>query len=183
MQTVVGRERELATIERLLGRGLREYSALLLSGEAGIGKTTVWQEAVRLGEEASFRVLRCRPGQAEAKLGFAALSDLLSSVDEDAFAELPEPQRDAIDAALLRAAPRAAGTASRAVAAGLLSVLRRIAGQSPVLVAIDDVQWLDRPSEAALAFALRRLEPTMPCALVTAQRIDGKAPTNPLGFA
>ena len=183
MRTMVGREHELATVETLLDCGLEQYSALLLSGEAGIGKTTVWQEAVRLGEEAGFRVLRCRPGQAEAKLGFAALSDLLSSVDQDAFSALPEPQRDAVDAALLRAAPRAAGSASRAVAAGLLSVLRGIAQESPVLVAIDDVQWLDRPSEGALAFALRRLDPAMPVALVTAQRIDGKAPTDPLGFA
>jgi DNA-binding CsgD family transcriptional regulator len=183
MRTVVGREHELATVERLLDCGLEQYSALLLSGEAGIGKTTVWQEALRLGEEAGFRVLRCRPGQAEAKLGFAALADLLSSVDEDAFSALPEPQRNAVDAALLRAAPRAAGSASRAVAAGLLSVLRGIAGESPALIAIDDVQWLDRPSEGALSFALRRLDPAMSVALITAQRIDGKAPVDPLGFA
>ncbi len=183
MRTMVGREHELATVERLLDCGLEQYSALLLSGEAGIGKTTVWREAVRLGEGAGYRVLRCRPGQAEAKLGFAALADLLSSVDEDAFSALPEPQRDAVDAALLRAAPRAAGSASRAVAAGLLSVLRAIAQESPVLVAIDDVQWLDRPSEGALTFALRRLDSAMPVVLVMAQRIDGKAPTDPLGFA
>ena len=183
MRTMVGREHELATVERLLDCGLEQYSALLLSGEAGIGKTTVWQEAVRLAEAAGYRVLRCRPGQAEAKLGFAALADLLSSVDEDVFSALPEPQRDAVDAALLRAAPRAAGSASRAVAAGLLSVLRVITQESPVLVAVDDVQWLDRPSEGALAFALRRLDPAMPVALVTAQRIDGKMPADPLGFA
>ena len=183
MRTMVGREHELAAVERLLDCGLEQYSALLLSGEAGIGKTTVWQEAIHLGEEAGYRVLRCRPGQAEAKLGFAALADLLSSVDEDAFSALPEPQRDALDAALLRAAPRAAGSASRAVAAGLLSVLRGITPESPVLVAIDDVQWLDRPSESALTFALRRLEATTSVALVMAQRIDGKAPTDPLGFA
>ena len=183
MRMMVGREHELAAVETILNCGLEQYSALLLSGEAGIGKTTVWQEAVRLGEEAGFRALRCRPGQAEAKLGFAALSDLLSSVDQDAFSALPEPQRDAVDAALLRAAPRAAGSASRAVAAGLLSVLRGIAQEAPVLVAIDDVQWLDRPSEGALAFALRRLDPALPVALVTAQRIDGKAPIDPLGFA
>ena len=182
MRNVVGREAELATVERLLDCGLERYSVLLLSGEAGIGKTTVWQDAVRVGEEAGYHVLRSRPGQAEAKLGFAALSDLLSPLDEDAFSALPGPQRDAVDAALLRAAPRAAGSASRAVSAGLLSVLRRIAADSPVLVAVDDVQWLDRPSEAALAFALRRLEPDLPIAVVVAQRIDGKT-ADPLGFS
>lgn len=182
MRTVVGRERELATIGRLLERGRDAYSALLLSGEAGIGKTTVWQEAVRRAEEAGFRVLRCRPGQAEARLGYAALSDLLSPVGEDVLAALPEPQRDALEAALLRASPRGAGSASRAVAAGLLSVLRGIAEQPPVLVAIDDAQWLDRPSEAALAFALRRLEPETPLALLIAHRTDRPAAASPLGF-
>lgn len=182
MRNIVGREREFATVERVLDCGLERYSALLLSGEAGIGKTTVWHEAVRLGERAGFHVLRCRPGQAEAKLGFAALSDLLSSIDESAFSALPAPQRDAIDAALLRAAPRAAGAASRAVAAGLLAILRGLAAESPVLVAVDDVQWLDRPSESALTFALRRIEPTTPLALIAAQRIDGST-TEPLGFA
>ena len=181
MRAVVGRERELATILRVLDCGLEEYSALLLSGEAGIGKTTVWQEAVRLGEEAGFRVLRCRPGQAEAKLGFAALSDLLSPLDDEAFSTLPEPQRDAVDAALLRAAPRAPGSA-RAVAAGLLSIVRGLTRESPVLIAVDDVQWLDRPSEGALAFALRRLEPTAPLALLVAQRRDGSASPDPLGL-
>ena len=183
MRTVIGRERELATLERFLDCGHEQLSALLLLGDAGIGKTTVWQEAVRLGEEAGFRILRCRPAQTEAKLGFAALSDLLSSVDEAALSALPVPQRDAVEAALLRSAPRAAGSVSRAVAAGLLSVLRRLAEESPVVVAIDDVQWLDRPSEAALAFALRRLEPDVPLALLAAQRIDGKAATDPLGLA
>jgi ATP/maltotriose-dependent transcriptional regulator MalT len=183
MPTVIGRERELAALERFLDSGHEELSALLLVGDAGIGKTTVWQEAVRLGEKAGFNILRCRPAQTEAKLGFAALSDLLSSVDEAMLSALPAPQRDAIEAALLRSAPRAAGSGSRAVAAGLLAVLRRLAEESPVVVAIDDVQWLDRPSEVALAFALRRLEPDVPLALLAAQRIDGKAATDPLGFA
>ena len=60
MRTLIGREHELTTVERLLDHGLEQYSALLLSGEAGIGKTTLWLETLRLGEEAGFRVLRCR---------------------------------------------------------------------------------------------------------------------------
>jgi DNA-binding CsgD family transcriptional regulator len=64
----------------------------------------------------------------------------------------------------------------------LLSILRRLVERTPVLVAIDDVQWLDRSSEAALAFALRRLESGAPLALVMALRVDERAPTNPLGF-
>jgi DNA-binding CsgD family transcriptional regulator len=183
MRAVIGRERELAIIEGLLGHGRERFAALLLLGEAGIGKTTVWQEAVRLGEDAGFRVLRCRPAQAEAKLGFASLADLLSPVEEDALSPLPGPQRQAIEAALLRAAPGALASTSRAVAAGLLSVLRGLARESPVLLAIDDAQWLDRSSEAALAFALRRLDPEAPLVLVAAVRVEGATGTDALGFA
>ena len=183
MRTVVGRERELATVERVIDCGLEQYSALLLSGEAGIGKTTLWQEAVRLGEKAGFHVLRCRPGQAEAKLGFAALSDLLASIDESAFSALPGPQRDAIDAALLRAAPRAAGSASRAVAAGLLAIVRQIAFE---------VTGAGRDRRRAMARSgLRRPRSrspyggwsrTLQLTLVVAQRVDGSG-TDPLGFS
>lgn len=182
MSAVVGRERELAAVQSFLEHGLEGFSAVLVAGEAGIGKTTVWQEAVRLGEEAGFLALRCRPGQTEAKLGLAALSDLLSPVDDDVLAALPDPQRDAIEVALLRAPPSGASSSSRAVAAGVLSILQRLGEQAPVLLAVDDVQWLDRSSQAALAFALRRLEPDRPLALLLAQRIDASTAPDPLGF-
>jgi DNA-binding CsgD family transcriptional regulator len=182
MRTVVGRERELATIEGLLDNGLRRYSALLLSGEAGIGKTTVWQEAVRLGEEAGYRVLRCRPAQAEAKLGHASLADLLEPVDESVISSLPDPQRQAVDGVLLRSSARSASSPSRAVAAGCLTILRRLAEQKPLLIAIDDVQWLDRASEAALAFAVRRLEPNLRVAIIAALRQEASSDPNPLGL-
>ena len=62
-----------------------EPAALVVEGEAGIGKTTVWLEAVRLGEARAFRVLQARPAESEARLSYAALADLLGDVD--AFAE------------------------------------------------------------------------------------------------
>jgi DNA-binding CsgD family transcriptional regulator len=182
MRTVVGRERELAAVETLLERGLEQFSALLVVGEPGIGKTTMLQEAVRLGESAGFHVLRCRPAEAEARLGFASLSDLLEPVDHSVISTLPDPQRQAVEAALLRSAAGSAETASRAVAAGLLSILRRLAEQEPVLVAIDDAQWVDRASEAALAFALRRLEADLPIAAIVALRQGAGAEASPLGF-
>src|SRR5262249_41832840 len=76
--------------------------------------------------------------------------------DED-FAQLPQPQRSALEVALYRAEPTGSPPERRAIALGVLSVLRSLATRSPVLVALDDVQWVDRASEDALAFAARRL--------------------------
>ena len=82
---VVGRERELAAIERLIAGLAAGPRALVLEGASGIGKTTVWQRVLAPG---SVPVLSCRPVEAEAKLAFASLADLLAPV---AGAELPEP--------------------------------------------------------------------------------------------
>ena len=151
---VVGRESELATVEAFLdGRGAR---TLAIVGEAGIGKTTVWQEAVRRARERGAAVCVCRPAQSEAKLSFAGLTDLLSTVGADSFAALPAPQRHALDVVLLRAEtarppePRLVGTA-------LLSLVRVLAADRRIVLAVDDLHWLDPPSAAALEFAIRRL--------------------------
>jgi hypothetical protein len=83
MNAVVGRDDALEQIERFLAEARHRYVALVLEGEPGIGKTTVWREGVRRGEKDGFRILACRPAQAEAKLAFAALADLLGAVEED----------------------------------------------------------------------------------------------------
>src|SRR4051794_39362155 len=150
--------------ERILGRGaeLREVAALLadeppaaralvLTGDAGVGKTVIWEEGVRLARERGLRVLTARPAEAESALPFAALGDLLGPVVDAV--ELPRPQRAALDRALQRA--DADEPADRlAVSRAALGLLR---GLAPVVVAVDDVQWLDAPTEHVLAFALRRL--------------------------
>ena len=166
---MVGRESELAEIELLL-EGIDAGPRLLtISGEAGIGKTTLWSEARRRARCRDALVLSCRPSVAEAKLSFAALSDLLAEIGADAIASLPPPQRDALEVALLRSRPAAgpgsaagrAGAgqpAARPVAAGLLSLLRALAAERTVVLAVDDWQWLDAPSRRAIEFAVRRLE-------------------------
>lgn len=131
---------------------------LVLEGEAGIGKTTVWQEARRRADRGGARVLWCRPSAAEAKFSFAAVADLLSPVDEEAFDALPGPQRDALAVAMLRAAPSERAPVQRAVAAGFLALVRGFAAEGPLVVAVDDWQWLDAPSRGVLEFAARRLE-------------------------
>jgi DNA-binding CsgD family transcriptional regulator len=147
-QRILGRGTELQRIEALLAGG----DALVLTGDAGVGKTTLWDAGVALARERGLRVLAARPAEAEAALPFAALGDLLESVLDAV--ELPRPQRAALDQALQRTDVDA--PADRlAVARASLALLRALAG--PLLVAVDDAQWLDAPTERVLAFALRRL--------------------------
>ena len=153
---VVGRQEELADLDRFLAAGDELPAALVLEGEAGIGKTTLWRSAVAAASD-SYCVLSAQPVAAEAELSHAALADLLEPCIADVLPELPRPQRRALEGALLLAEPEAAPTQPRAVAAGFLGVLRELARERPVLVALDDVHWLDTSSRAVLEFALRRL--------------------------
>ena len=179
--TVIGRDDELRAIEGFLGRVAAGPAALVFEGAPGIGKTTVWSCARDRARRAATRVLSCRPVDAEAKLAFAALADLLEPVAERTLPLLAEPQRLALEVALLRASPQGAVPSPRGVAAAALSVLRLLAADGPVVVAIDDQQWIDRASADALAFALRRIG-DLPVGVVTAVRVtDGEAP-DPLGL-
>ena len=177
---VVGRERELSCLESFLDAVPAGPVGLLLEGEAGVGKTTLWKEAVAAGSGRSYRVLSCRPVESEAQLAFAALGDLLEEVPEETTAGLPAPQRRALDVALLRAEAEGPAALPRAVSLSVLGVLRALALESPVVVAVDDVQWLDRPSAAALEFVVRRLKQE-PIGLLVSKR--GEATGDfPLGF-
>lgn len=154
---MVGREHEAALLGAFVtgGSGNR---ALVLTGEAGMGKTTLWGAGVRAGRNARQRVLVARPTEPEIQLSFAALADLLAEVDSAELSGVPRPQLRALDISLFRGDTDGTPPSSFAVAAGLTSVLRLLATDRPVLVAIDDVPWLDRASADALAFAARRLE-------------------------
>lgn len=136
-------------------------AALVIEGDPGIGKTTLWLDAVDRARERGFTVLASRAAEAESVLAYAALADLLADVDESVWADLPTPQRQSLDAALLRPGEDAAGSDARAVAAAFVAVLNRLAtrSESYVLVAIDDVQWIDASSANVVAFAARRLPP------------------------
>jgi DNA-binding CsgD family transcriptional regulator/TolA-binding protein len=154
---VVGRENELTFADAFLERAGRRSGVLVFEGEAGIGKTTVWREAVRRADQAGFRTLSCRPGEMETKLALSAVADLLDPVPEETFASLPDPQRKALEVVLLRAAPGRAGMEGRQVATAFRSLLDVLSAERSLLVAVDDVQWVDAASAAVIAFALRRL--------------------------
>jgi DNA-binding CsgD family transcriptional regulator len=152
----LGRERELAAAADLIARPDGGCAALVLVGEPGIGKTTLLDAAIGDAIRSGYRVLSCRPAESEASLPFVSLSDLLEPAMEAAFANLPPVQRAALDAALMRVEPT--GELGRhAVSRATLAVVRELAREAPVLVAIDDVQWLDRSTAEILGFVLRRL--------------------------
>lgn len=155
-ERLLGREAELTAVDAFLARVGVGFTALVLEGEPGIGKTTLWREGVRRARENGLSVLTCRPAEAESKLSFSALTDLLERVPSDSFSHLPEPQRRALEAALLRSAADVP-VEPRAVAAAVRGVLAGLAAAAPVLVALDDTQWLDAASARALEFARRRL--------------------------
>ncbi|MGE5274679.1 MAG: AAA family ATPase [Verrucomicrobiota bacterium] len=155
MPPIVGRESEVAVVEAFLGSD-RGAGVLAVVGEAGIGKTTVWEHAVVHARESGATVLVARPAESEAKLSFAGLTDLLSPVPPSLVAALPAPQREAIDVVLLKAeAARPPGR--RLVGTAVLSVLRMLAADRTVVLAVDDVHWLDGSSASAVEFAIRRL--------------------------
>jgi DNA-binding CsgD family transcriptional regulator len=131
--------------------------ALLVEGPAGIGKTAVWRALLDIARTDGYLVLESIGDAAEARLTFAGLADLLGAVADEALPQLPAPQARALEVALLRA-DAAAPSEPRATAAGLLGALRALAGRRPVLVAIDDIHWLDEASADAVTFAARRLD-------------------------
>jgi predicted ATPase len=171
---VVGRERELAALAAFAERGSAGPAALLLEGEAGIGKSTLWLAGVEEARRRGRVVLQARPAEAEAQLAFAGLGDLLEGSPEETIGDLPRPQTDALRVALLLEPPSGSPPDERALGVALLGLLRRLARERPVLVAVDDVQWLDTASARTLEFAWRRLR-TEPVGLLLARRAGSHA--------
>ena len=147
---------ESRAVDDFLAAAAIEPSALLIEGEPGIGKTTLWLTAVEQARDRGFRVLSARAAAAESVLAYTSLADLFDCVDAAAWSDLPAPQRLAVDQVLLRA-DHGTSTDQRAVAAAFLSVIERLADDGPVLLAIDDLQWLDVSTMHVVAFAARRL--------------------------
>jgi predicted ATPase len=155
-ELLLGRNAELAQVKAFLEAD--SPAALVLEGEAGIGKTRVWEESVRTAEASGCRVLATRASGSEVQLSFAGLGDLLDGVVEEALPNLPAPRRRALEAALLLDEPEDALPDARAVGLGFLSALQLLSASAPLVIAVDDLQWLDSSSGGALRFALRRLE-------------------------
>jgi predicted ATPase len=157
ISSLVGRDDELGTIEDFLEGIEHGPCALVLSGEPGIGKTILWEAGVEAAQERLGRVLTCRGIEAEASLSFAGLSELLAPVFNEVSASLAPPRRRALEVALLLVEPGETSLDPHAIGLAVLDALRALAEQGPVLVALDDIQWLDPSSAGAIQIALRRL--------------------------
>ena len=131
MTSVIGREAELAAVEAFLEGSTDGHAVLAIVGEPGIGKTTIWDEAVARARAGGATVLAARPAEPEAKLSFAGLADLLAGLPEELYAAIPDVQREALEVALLRTqarrppGPRVLGTA-------FLSLIRELADERAV---------------------------------------------------
>jgi DNA-binding CsgD family transcriptional regulator len=154
---LVGRRAEERAVTEFLDSLPDRSCALVIEGDAGIGKTTVWTDAVRRAGECGYRVLSCRAAAAESVLAYTVLADLLDDVDDSVWADLPAPQQQALDGALLRDLVEASEIDPRAVAAAFVAVIGRLAAARPVVIAIDDLQWSDASSANVVAYAARRL--------------------------
>lgn len=166
-----GRDRELgAVLELTEGARRGRSSALVVRGEAGIGKSTLLDAVA--SRVAGFRTLRAQGVAFEAELTFAGLHELLGPVTDD-LDRLPPPQAAALRAALALDGVREVDRFS--VYAATLSLIGLIAEAAPLLVIVDDVQWLDDASAGALAFVARRLH-AEPVAMLFALRGELSGP-------
>ncbi len=166
---IVGREKELGVLSAFLDRAAAGPAALVLEGEAGIGKSTLWLAGVEAAREGGLRVLSSRPAEAERGLAHTGLGDVFDDVLDDVLPALPQPRRHALEVALL-VEEAGHGSDPRTLAVAVRSALEVLAANGPVVLAVDDVQWLDPSSASALAFALRRIH-QRPVLLLLARRL------------
>ncbi|WP_212831559.1 AAA family ATPase [Catellatospora sp. TT07R-123] len=150
---------------------LRTGGSVLLRGPGGIGKSTLLAALAALAAHAGELVLRACPTAAERELPYLALIDLFGAVLPQLSA-LPQHLREALDSALLRAAPPTGrATDQLAIRVAVVEGLRLLAAERPVLLVLDDSQFLDEASAEVLAFAARRLAGT-PVRVLAAELVD-----------
>jgi tetratricopeptide (TPR) repeat protein len=171
---VVGRETELAAATSFLARIAERAEGLVIEGEAGIGKTAVYQAVVDDAADRGYVVLRCAGEETEARLSFIGLTDLTAGVLDEFAAPLPRLQVEALEVAVSRRRVDADSAPDpKAVGIALRSLLANVAAHSPVLIAVDDVGWLDDSTLSSLAFIARRVQ-DLPIGLLTTLRLPAE---------
>jgi DNA-binding CsgD family transcriptional regulator len=174
---IVSREEELDSLHAFVAQAAGGPAAFVLEGEAGIGKSTLWLAGVEQARAHGLRVLASRPAEAERGLAHIGLGDLFEGVLDDVLPAVSVPRRRALEVALLlEEAPRDP-VDHRALAVAVRNVLQLLSERKPLLIAVDDVQWLDPSSANALAFALRRLAGSHVLLLLARRLVDGPQPS------
>ena len=154
---LVGREAETAQLDAALTRAAEHGAALLVIGEAGIGKTALLDAVVGQARSRRYRVLTVTGVESESRLPYAGLHQLLQPVLESA-GRLPGPQRSALRTAL--GMREGKPPEMFLVALATLNLIDEVGEHMPLVLVADDVQWLDAPTTAILTFIARRLEAT-----------------------
>ncbi|HUG29222.1 MAG TPA: AAA family ATPase [Candidatus Limnocylindria bacterium] len=173
---ILGRDAESVAIRAFLDRAYERPRALVIDGTAGIGKSTLWLAAVAAARARGFEVLSSRPAETERLLANVVLGDLFENVQADELATLPPPRRRAFESALLMRDDPGQRVDSRALGVALVTLLSAIGGGRPLLLAIDDDQWMDPSTATTLSFALRRLQGRGPSVLLS-RRTPGSPTT------
>lgn len=150
-----GRESELQSVYALIDSALDVGAALVVRGDAGVGKSAILLQAIERAKARGFRVLSTTGVPSETKFAFAALDHLLRPFSELA-QHLPSPQRRALGTVLGRIDAKSPDVFLIALAA--LGVFSEISSDHPVLIVVDDAHWIDQPTSEVLAFVARRLE-------------------------
>ncbi|MEV7286354.1 AAA family ATPase [Streptomyces sp. NPDC093252] len=166
---VIGREELFSAAREQFGRG----GSVLLHGPAGIGKSTVLRALAAEYGESARTVLRCSATESESHLPFLALADLLGLVLDEVAGKMPDAQRTALESALTGRGESTLQRDGLALRLAVLSALRALAAEGPVLVVADDLQWLDPASAELLGFAARRLG-DFPVQVLCAARTEGQ---------
>ncbi len=174
---LVGREDELAVVSQFIADATSGSAGLVLEGAAGIGKTALWNAAISAARDGGTLVWTCRCSESDSAWAFAGLGDLLDGLSADVIEALPAVQQRALAAALLLADSPAAAPGDRVVGVAVLEVMRAVARTRPLVLAVDDIQWLDLSSAKVLSFALRRLRDE-PVRLIASRRTGATAGSN-----
>src|ERR1700722_1436113 len=154
---LVGRKKECAMIERFLAGLTAGLSALLLEGEPGIGKTALLADAHAMADQLGYMVLSAFPLNLDRESDLTALADVMAAIPAEEVDCLALPQRRAVLAVARQADLQWRDPSVPTIAAALLSLLRGLSTKKPVLLLIDDLQWLDSVSADVLSFVLSRL--------------------------
>ncbi|MET9629789.1 AAA family ATPase [Lentzea sp. NPDC006480] len=149
---LIGREDDISSIRAYFDNAGVRGGALLIAGEAGVGKTAVLDQLIR--DKSDERVLRAAGVQFESEIGYSTLNQLLMPLDAEMHA-LSEAHRTALRCALgFEVGP----VPDRLVVSNAaLLLLRALAQETPIFIAIDDLHWIDRASAEVLSFVARRL--------------------------
>ena len=175
---LIGRDREMRALADLLAGIQERGAAVIVRGEAGIGKSSLVAAASDRARERGVQVLTAAAVQCETHLPFAGLHQLLLPILADAD-RLPPPQRRAVDAAFGVVDERA--PEPFVIALATLQLLSDAAARAPLLLIVEDAHWLDRPTADVLTFVARRLEGD-PVLMLVAIRDGYKSPLDAVGL-